>query len=154
MSTLNISYFIEDRKDISKLFSFASGPGVLVNTQWLELPKSITNFHGPGQNCLRHRFDCIVWTKPWTVCFVCWFEPRHANCDDVIGHMRTARAHFRLHSCTVLSGPSLYSYKITVNPLYTDTRYNDMSRYNSNLTGTKLSHKRWQLIRKYARKMH
>ena len=39
----------------------------------------------------------------------------------------------------------------TVNPHYTDTLYNDRTRYKSNLTGTKLSLKRCQLIRNYAR---
>ena len=32
--------------------------------------------------------------------------------------------------------------KVTVNPIYNDTRYNDIIRYNSNLTGTKLTLKR------------
>ena len=32
---------------------------------------------------------------------------------------------------------------IIVNPLYTDTRYNDKIRYNDNLNATKPSLKRW-----------
>ena len=39
----------------------------------------------------------------------------------------------------------------TVNPLYTDTRYNDKIHYNDNLNVTKHSLKRWQLMRNYAR---
>ena len=39
----------------------------------------------------------------------------------------------------------------TVNPLYTDTRYNDQIRYNDNLNVTKPLLKRWQLMRNYAR---
>ena len=40
-----------------------------------------------------------------------------------------------------------------VGPLYSDTRYNDITHYDSNLPGTKRSLKRWQLIRNYARKL-
>ena len=49
MSTLNIpySYFIQDRKYIPKLYPFVSSPGAMINPQWLELPISKTNFHGP-----------------------------------------------------------------------------------------------------------
>ena len=41
-----------------------------------------------------------------------------------------------------------------VNPLYTDTRYNDKIRYNDNLNATKPSPKRCQLMRNYARILH
>ena len=39
----------------------------------------------------------------------------------------------------------------TVNPFYTDTRYNDKIRYNDNLNVTKPSLKRWRLMRNYAK---
>ena len=39
----------------------------------------------------------------------------------------------------------------TDNPLYTDIRYNDKIRYNDNLTVTKSSLKREQLVTNYAR---
>ena len=47
MITLNIHYCVEDRKDFFKLSPFASRPGAMINPQWLELPISRTNFHGP-----------------------------------------------------------------------------------------------------------
>ena len=31
--------------DIPKLFSFASGPGAMINPQWLELPQQRKQFH-------------------------------------------------------------------------------------------------------------
>ena len=40
--------------------------------------------------------------------------------------------------------------KITVNPLYTDTPYNDEICYNDNLTIPKSLLKRLQLVTKYA----
>ena len=42
----------------------------------------------------------------------------------------------------------------TDNPLYTDTRYNDKIRYNDNLTVTKSSLQRKQLVRNYARTLY
>ena len=39
--------FIEDRKDIPKLFPFASWPDAMINPQWLELPIYRTNYHSP-----------------------------------------------------------------------------------------------------------
>ena len=39
--------FIEDGKDILKLYPFASWPGVMINSPWLKLPMSRTNLHGP-----------------------------------------------------------------------------------------------------------
>ena len=42
----------------------------------------------------------------------------------------------------------------TVNPLYTDTRYNDKIRYNDNLNVTKPSLKRWRLMKNYAKTLH
>ena len=47
MSTRNMPFYIEDRKDTTKLYSFAFWPGVIINPQWLELPISRTNFYGP-----------------------------------------------------------------------------------------------------------
>ena len=47
MTTLNIQLFVENRKDFPKLSLFASWPGAMINPQWLELPISRTNFHGP-----------------------------------------------------------------------------------------------------------
>ena len=50
-----------------------------------------------------------------------------------------------------------YPYTVptyTVNPLYTDTRYNDKIHYNNNLTSTKPSLKRRQLILNYANKFY
>ena len=50
MNTLYIPYhcFIEDWKDILKLFPFTSWSDVMINPQWLELPVFRTNFCGPG----------------------------------------------------------------------------------------------------------
>ena len=42
-----VAYCVEDRKDFPKLSQFASWPGAMINPQWLELPISRTNFHGP-----------------------------------------------------------------------------------------------------------
>ena len=42
----------------------------------------------------------------------------------------------------------------TVNALYIDTRYNGKIRYNDNVTSTKTSLKRWQLISKYAKPLY
>ena len=42
----------------------------------------------------------------------------------------------------------------TVNPLYTDTRYNDKICYNDNLTVTKPLLKMCQLMRNYPRVLH
>ena len=39
--------FIEDEKNIPKLYTFASWPGAIINTQWLKLPMSRITFHGP-----------------------------------------------------------------------------------------------------------
>ena len=38
---------VENRKDFPKLSLFASWAGAMINPQWLELPMSRTNFHGP-----------------------------------------------------------------------------------------------------------
>ena len=43
---------------------------------------------------------------------------------------------------------------LAVNPLYTETRYNDKIRYNDNFDVTKHSLKRCQLRRNYARILH
>ena len=40
MSTHIIPFYIEDRKDIPKLYP-------MINPQWLELPMPRTNLHGP-----------------------------------------------------------------------------------------------------------
>ena len=40
-------YFTGERKAIPKLSPFSSWPGALINPQWLELPMSRTNSHGP-----------------------------------------------------------------------------------------------------------
>ena len=37
----------ENRKEFPKLSLFASRTGAMINPQWLELPMSRTNFHGP-----------------------------------------------------------------------------------------------------------
>ena len=48
MSTFTIPLLsIRSKKKISKLSQFALWPGVILNLQWLELPISRTNFHGP-----------------------------------------------------------------------------------------------------------
>ena len=44
-STYN--YCVENRKDCPKRYLFAYWPCVMINPQWLELPISRTNFHGP-----------------------------------------------------------------------------------------------------------
>ena len=46
-STYN--YCVDDRKVIPKLSSFASWPGAINNPQYLELPISRSNFHGPKE---------------------------------------------------------------------------------------------------------
>ena len=46
MSTFTYHYFIEDQKDIPILSPFASRPCAMINSQWLELAMSRTNFHG------------------------------------------------------------------------------------------------------------
>ena len=38
---------IEDQKYFPKLSPFASWPRAMINTRWLELPMSRTNFYGP-----------------------------------------------------------------------------------------------------------
>ena len=38
---------VENRKDFPKLSLFASWTVAMINPQWLELPMSRTNFHGP-----------------------------------------------------------------------------------------------------------
>ena len=50
------------------------------------------------------------------------------------------------------NSPRVLSIKHTVNPLYTDTRYNDKIRYNENLNVTKPSLKKRRLMRNYAKK--
>ena len=46
MRTLNIPLFFGISKTVPKLSQSASRPGALTH-QWLELPMSRTNFHGP-----------------------------------------------------------------------------------------------------------
>ena len=55
-----------------------------------------------------------------------------------------------LRSVSVLLKVAEY-FSDSANPLYNATRYNDTIIYNDKLTGTKLSHKRWQFFRNYAR---
>ena len=55
---------MEDRKDFPKFSPFASRPGAMINPQWLELPISQTNFHGPldarvFQVKVRTRYRCV-----------------------------------------------------------------------------------------------
>ena len=38
---------VQKIEDFPKLSLFASSTGVMINPQWLELPMSRTNFHGP-----------------------------------------------------------------------------------------------------------
>ena len=38
---------VNEIKKIPKVSLFASSPGSMINPQWLELPMSRTNFHGP-----------------------------------------------------------------------------------------------------------
>ena len=47
MSTNNIPLLKEGQKDFPKLSPFASWHGAMINPQWLELPISRINFHGP-----------------------------------------------------------------------------------------------------------
>ena len=47
MSTLNIQSLCRQLKKFPKLSLFASWTGAMINPQWLELPMSRTNFHGP-----------------------------------------------------------------------------------------------------------
>ena len=44
-STYN--HCVENQKDSPKLSLLASWTGAMINPQWLELPMSKTNFHGP-----------------------------------------------------------------------------------------------------------
>ena len=41
------NHCVENRKDFPKLQLFASWIGAMINPQWLELPMSRTNLHGP-----------------------------------------------------------------------------------------------------------
>ena len=41
------AHCVENWKDFPKLSLFASWNGAMINPQWLELPMSRTNFHGP-----------------------------------------------------------------------------------------------------------
>ena len=45
--TQHTNHCVENRKDFPKLSPFASSTGAMINPQWLELPMSRTNFHGP-----------------------------------------------------------------------------------------------------------
>ena len=47
MSTLNIQPLCRNRKDFPELSLFASWTGAMISPQWLELPMSRRNFHGP-----------------------------------------------------------------------------------------------------------
>ena len=48
MGTINISLiYSRSKKNIPNLFSFAFWTGAMINTQWLELPISRTNYYGP-----------------------------------------------------------------------------------------------------------
>ena len=47
MSALNIQSLCRNQKDFPKLSLFASSTGAMINPQWLELPMSRMNFHGP-----------------------------------------------------------------------------------------------------------
>ena len=44
---MELYHYVENRKDFPKLSLFASWTGGMINPQWLELPMSRTNFHGP-----------------------------------------------------------------------------------------------------------
>ena len=48
MSTFNIhyKYFIDHRKEITKLSPLTSSPGTMINPHWLELPMSRRNLYG------------------------------------------------------------------------------------------------------------
>ena len=48
MSTLNIQLLYRRSKKFPNLSPFASWPCAIINPQWLELPISQTNFHGPN----------------------------------------------------------------------------------------------------------
>ena len=45
--TQHTHYFIESRKVVPKSSLFTFSSDAIVNPQWLELPMSRTNFHGP-----------------------------------------------------------------------------------------------------------
>ena len=47
MSTLSIPVLYRRSKNIPKLSPFTFWPGAMVKCQWLEIPVSRTNFHGP-----------------------------------------------------------------------------------------------------------
>ena len=47
MCTLNNNHYVENWKDVPNLSLFAFWTGAIINPQWLELPMSRTNFHGP-----------------------------------------------------------------------------------------------------------
>ena len=59
MSTLNIQLLYRRSKRFSNLSPFASWPCAIINPQWLELPMSRTNFHGP-KDVRELKFDCIT----------------------------------------------------------------------------------------------
>ena len=58
MRTINIRFCLKIEKEILKLLSFASGPGVMLNSQWLKLPVSRTNVRGPkGMQAIEHEIQ-------------------------------------------------------------------------------------------------
>ena len=75
------------------------------------------------------------------------YQLKSSMCDNILKQMiQISTAHL---NCLIRTF-------ISVNPLYTDTRYNDKIRYtgNENLNVTKHSLRRWQLLRNYAHTLH
>ena len=70
MSTLN-NHYVENRKDFLKLSLFASWTGAMINPQWLKLPMSQTNFHGPKDV---HAIEIQLYSKKF-VCLSCSLKP-------------------------------------------------------------------------------
>ena len=85
---------------------------------------------------------------------VLWTDmPAYTYRNSLLGHLEG-------NGCAFMGGNSdreILSFHLKrdiVNPLYTDTRYNDKILYNDNLNVTKPSLKRWRLMRNNAKTLH
>ena len=59
MSTLNIQLLCIRSIDFPEFAIFASRPGAMINSRWLELPMARTSFHGP-KGVRQLKFDCTL----------------------------------------------------------------------------------------------
>ena len=78
-STYN--HCVENRKDYPKLSLFASWSGDMINPQWLELPVSRTNFHGPKDvRAIEVRLYLLLFYQLQYVSSPVSFFYHHYNC--------------------------------------------------------------------------